>query len=96
MVRAIFFWTTWSKDVHTLLEFVWKIQHARKWLLSNDLLLKQQGICTLLIENSLNSKEIMINFLTHSVRIGVKVSRVPTMNYRGVLFEEASTLLCQR
>ena len=45
---------------------------VHRQLLSNDLLLKQQGICTLLHENSLSIKEIMINFLTRSIPIYVQ------------------------
>ena len=48
------------------------IHRTRKRLLHNDLLQNRQGICTLPHENSLSITEIMINFLTCSVRIYVR------------------------
>lgn len=65
MLCAVFFYTTSRKDFHTWLELVWKNTPCLKTIFIKWLM-NRHGICTLQHKNSLNIKEVMINFLTHS------------------------------
>ena len=75
MLRAVFSYTSSSKEFRTLLELVWK---------KNDSYImtfcRNDKVSALPHENPCSIKEIMINFLTYSVRIYVQnVTRFPTV-----------------
>ena len=69
------FYATRCNFLHKFEERLSYIAQAcvEKRLLYNDLLQKRQSICTLLHENSLSSKEIIINVHTCSVQIYIQI-----------------------
>ena len=72
MLRAVFSYSSSSKEFHTLLQLVWK----KYTVLENDFYIitccRNYKVSCLPHEKPLSIKEIMINFLTYSARIHVQ------------------------
>ena len=84
MLRAVFSYSSSSKEFHTLLQLVWK----KYTVLENDFYImtccRNYKVSSLPHEKPLSIKEIMINFLTYSARIHVQLYRDSPPCYLGL------------